>query len=163
VLILADGTAASLFATLLVQVFLSLVDEGKSHRKGHLNQPDLSCSCLCLHLHLIRGGEEVDPLDQLNFAVVVVPADQVVFVSVGLLLYAVVHTEHAAWVLHLTDHRLDQLPQVCRGELPLRQEASNLVMTDCLPQQSRQPGGRGSSERTDQVVNVQVQKYFVHV
>jgi hypothetical protein len=94
VLILADTAPASLFAALLVDVFLGFGNKGKigfgnkgkSGGKGHFN---LFVSRCCLHL--IQSGEEVDPFDQTIFAVVIMPADQVVFVGIGLFLYAVVY------------------------------------------------------------------------
>jgi hypothetical protein len=92
---------------------------------------------------------------------VIVPADQVVLVGVGLVDDAVIHDQNRVLILYLPHEGLDDLPQVLAGHGFSRQEAGDLIVAQARPQQARQPcGGRWAKGR-DQVVGVQVQKRLI--
>jgi hypothetical protein len=84
------------------------------------------------------------------------PTPNIVLVGVRLLCDRIVNDQHPRLRLHLADQRLDRLPQLgCRlllaGQIP-----GHLIVTDFPLQQLAQSGGRGSAERGQQVIGIQI-------
>ena len=110
---------------------------------------------------MVQGREEVDPLDRCAFRVVVVPGNDVVLIGVGLLRDGVVHDDAPIFLFDGSHMRLDEMPQVSRGKLLLRQEALDAVMADAPTQQRTQTCASGLAEGANQVVGVQIKQCFV--
>src|SRR5262249_35367872 len=135
---------------LLVHILLGLSNQGDPNRQRH-------------PLTGIQGRHEVDPLDQPIFRVVVVPAHDVVLVSVGLLFNAVVNDHHSLVALHPPHLRLDQLPQLGRAVLLACQHPRDLIVAHSAVEQGRQPSCCRRPKRTNQIVSIQVEQFFVHL
>lgn len=79
---------------------------------------------------MIQSREEVYPLDSCAFGVVVVPGNDVVLIGVRLFRDGVVHNNAPIRVFNGSHVRLDEMPQLRRGKLLLREEALNTIMAD---------------------------------
>jgi len=82
------------------------------------------------------------------------PAHNIVLVGVRLLLNRVVNDQHPVRGLHLTDQRLDREPQIGCRFLRTRQVPGHLIVADFPLQQLAQSGGRGGTERGQQVIGI---------
>src|SRR5215210_4667150 len=74
---------------------------------------------------------------------------------------AVINDDAPIRVLNRSHMRLDEVPQVGGGELPVREEPLYPVVADATTQQGSQPGACGLAEGANQIVRVQVQQLFV--
>jgi hypothetical protein len=63
---------------------------------------------------MIQAGHEIDPLHAPILAMVIVPANDVILVRVGLFSDAVIKDHHPILLLDLPHIRLDRLPQLGR-------------------------------------------------
>jgi len=148
VLVLADAGPPLGLARLGVGELLVLLDQGEGHGQRNI-------------AHTVERGQEVNPFDARARGVVVVPADEFTGVGVRLVGDAVVDDQGRVLVLHPPDERLDDLPEVGRGQGLCREEARDLVMADVRLQQPRQARGGRRAERGDQVVRIQIQEWLV--
>src|SRR5215210_230102 len=103
---------------LLIEDPFALLDELEGHRDRKVS-------------HLVKGAKEIDAFDGSTLAVIVMPADQLALISVGLLLNGIVHDQHAILgVLQAAHQRFDQLPQGGRAKLFAREESGDFVVAD---------------------------------
>src|SRR5574341_482101 len=105
---------------------------------------------------MIQGTDKVDPFDVASFGMVVMPADDVVLVRVGLFGNAVIDDQHAILSLHRPHMRLHDLPQDGGGQDWPRQDTLYLVVADTAFPQISQPRSRRWPLGTDQIVTVEV-------
>jgi hypothetical protein len=110
---------------------------------------------------VIEAGDKVDALDMAPVGMVVMPADDLILIRVGLFGNAVIDNHDAVFALHLADMRLDQKPSIGRGPLWPGQEALHPVVTDGSEKEGGQAGGRRLSEGARQIVAVQVKEFVV--
>ncbi len=151
VLVLAYGRTAFRFARLFVGVGLGLGNEREADGEGNF-------------LAVIQTSHEVESLDHLPAAVVVMPADDVILVRIRFRGNAIVQNQHAVRTLHLPHVRFDHPPQVGGGARFAAQTARHLVVADTARQQLGQADGRHLAERTNQVIAVEVEQlWFFHV
>jgi hypothetical protein len=61
---------------------------------------------------------------------IVMPADDVIFIGIRLFLNRIINNEYAIFSLYLTHVGFDEQPPFFRGLLLSRQHASDLIMTD---------------------------------
>jgi hypothetical protein len=111
----------------------ALFDELEGHR--HRSAP-----------HLVERAHEVDAFQAASFGVVVMPADELALVGVGLLLYGVVYDQNAIIAFDLAHKRLDQAPQRPGVHLLGGEEAGDPVMADFPLGHPREAGGGGMGE-----------------
>mgnify|MGYP005860765623 CR=1 FL=1 len=112
-------------------------------------------------IDVVQGRDEVDPLDGLTTGVVVMPTHALILIGVRLFLDAVVHNHDRIICLYLTHIRLDDFPQIRATSGGTCQKALNPVMTDRPIQQARQPGSSGQPERTDKIIAVNIEQFFI--
>ena len=149
VVVFGLGTDPSLFARFLVGGPFRLLDELERHREGDVS-------------YMIETGHEVDAFDVAAEGVVPVPADQLTLIGVEFFFDAVIDNEDRFLRLDRTHEGLDQLPQIGRSEIGCRKKASDLVVTNGTAEQGGQSGGCRQTERTDQVVGIEIEKLCVH-
>src|SRR5574341_1894074 len=112
---------------------------------------------------MIQGAHKVNPFDIASFGMVVMPADALVLVRVGLFGDTVVDDEHAIVSLYRSHMRLHDLPQVGGREHWPSQEPLHLIMAETAFEQFCQTCSRGWPEGTDQIITVDVQQFsLVH-
>ena len=126
--VLADRRAPLFLAVLWVNVVFRLGDQGKTDGERDA-------------LTVIQCGEKVDAFDSPVLGMIVVPADNIVFIREGLFGDAVVKNDGVLRTLDLAHMRLGDLPQVGGGSGLARQEACNFVVADFPVQQGSKPGG----------------------
>src|SRR5215210_2504781 len=101
--------------------------------------------------------------DDSGFAVVVVPADELALVGVGLLFDGVVYDQDArGFILDLAHQRLDQAPQLGGVQLLSGEEAGDFVVADYPVGHLREAGGGGVAEGAQEVVGVEFEEVCVH-
>src|SRR5574341_1620730 len=105
---------------------------------------------------MIQGAHKVNPFDISSFGMVIMPADDLVLVRVGLFSNTIIEDEHPIVLLHCSHVRLDHLPQVGGREHWPSQEPLHLIMADTAFEQFCQPRSRGWPKGTDQIVTVEV-------
>lgn len=79
---------------------------------------------------MVQAGHKVDALDIPLFGVVVVPADNVVFIGVRFFGNTVVYNHDAVFVFNFANVRFGNPPQISRGLLLVCKPALRLVMAD---------------------------------
>ena len=84
---------------------------------------------------MIQGGQKVDAFDGAAVDVVVVPADDVVFIGIGFLGNAVVDNQHPIGLLDGPDMRFDERPQIVGRVLLAGKETLDAVVTNLAFQQ----------------------------
>jgi hypothetical protein len=104
-----------------------------------------------------QRAQQVDALDRAVFGMVVMPADNVVFIGIRLLGNTIVQNQDAIGALDGTYMRLDDPPQVSRGTLLASEKSLDAVMAQLPIQDGSEPRCRGRSKRTDQVITIQVE------
>ena len=147
--VLGQRPAALLLAGLGINIGLGLGHQVKGNGQPHL-------------LGGREGGQKVDALNVSLLGVIPVPADEIIFVGVGLLLNAVIEDQHARRVFEPPDHGFDDAPQVGAGFTRRSQETSDLIVRDFTVDHLRKPGGGGGSKGTDQIIGVEVKHGVVH-
>jgi len=147
-LVFADRRTAFWFASLRIDV---------GFRFRHNTEPNWQR----IAVGMVQTCYEVEAFHVPVLAVVVMPADAVVLVGIGLLRAAVVNDDHPILLLDLPYIGLDHVPQFRRPKPRLTQQALNLVMADTASQQSCQSGSRRLSECTDQIITLAVQQFCV--
>ncbi len=142
------GRAALFLARFWVGIDLSFRHQMIAHWHRHI-------------LYMVQRADDIDPFDGLSAGVIVMPTDDGVLVGMRLFRNAIIHNQNAIRALNLADVWLDDLPKFRTCFHRTRQKALNPVMTDRAIQQSRQSRACGQSKRTDQVVRVNVQQFFI--
>jgi hypothetical protein len=94
-------------------------------------------------------------------AVVVMPTHDVVLVRIRFLRYAIIDNDDPIFALNLAHRGLHDLPQLSRPQTLFRQQPLNLVMAHAAAHQPCQTGACGLSERTDKVITIEVQQFFI--
>ena len=84
------------------------------------------------------------------------PTDNIVLVSVWLLLNRVVKDQHPGFGLHVPNKGLHGPPQIARGFLRARQVPGHLIVADFPFQQLAQSSSRGRPKRRQQVIGIQI-------
>src|SRR5687767_10022118 len=92
---------------------------------------------------------------------IVVPADDVVFIGIGLFSNTIVENEHTIVLLDGPHMWLDCPPQIARCAFCASQKALHSVMADLSVEQGRKPGRRRLPKRANQVVAVQVKQFVI--
>jgi hypothetical protein len=110
---------------------------------------------------MIETGDEIDTFDASVLAVVVVPADDVVLVGVGLFGDTIINDKHPIGLLDLAHIGFDDLPQIGSLHLVSGQQALDLVMADAATQQRRQTRPGGLSKSADEIITLNVEQFAV--
>ena len=92
---------------------------------------------------------------------VVVPADDVVLVGIGLFGNTIIEDNHSIILRDLPHVRLDDLLQLGRREAFFRQQPLNLVMANAASQQPGQTRSRCLSECANEIIAINVEQFFV--
>ena len=92
---------------------------------------------------------------------IIMPANNIVFVRIGLFRNAVIKNEDAIIALNRPDIRRDPLSEIDRCLRRPRQKPTDTIMADLPAEQRRQPGCRGLPKRTNQVITVEVKDFIV--
>jgi hypothetical protein len=79
---------------------------------------------------VVQAGDKVDALDIQLFGMIIVPADNIVFIGVWFFGNTVVHDHDAVFVFNFANVRLGDPPQISRCLLLACKPALCLVMTD---------------------------------
>src|SRR5205814_2280409 len=87
---------------------------------------------------MIQARDEIDAFHTPIVAVVVMPADYLVLVSVWLFGNTIIDDKHPVVLLNLPHIRLHNLPQVGSTKFSLRQQALDLIMAYLALQQPGQ-------------------------
>src|SRR5712692_1884084 len=110
---------------------------------------------------MIQARYKIDAFDAAVVAVVVMPAEYLVFVRVRLFSDPVIDDEHTLFPLDVPHIGLNDLPQIGSAKCFARQPALNLVMPYVASQQLCQARSGGRTACTDQVIAIDVQQFFV--
>jgi hypothetical protein len=112
-------------------------------------------------LYMVQRRDEVDALDRLPTGVVVVPTHNLVFVCMRFFRDAVVDDHNPLLRLNLSHIRFDHLPEVGSAFDRAGQKPLDAVMTDRTIQQPRHPCPGRQPKRTDEIVGVDVEQFFI--
>ncbi len=146
--IFCHSCPAFLLARFGIEIDFSLGHQMVVHGQRHL-------------LNMVQGGNEVDAFDGLSAGVVVMPTNDLVFIRVRLFRDAVVNNDDSVACLYLTYIRLHNFPEVRPSFGWTCQKALDAIMTDCPVQQPRQSSTSGQSKRTDEIIGVYIEQFFI--
>ena len=146
--ILRDWRPSFFFACLFVDVVFGFLDQMIVNRQRDL-------------IGMIQGCDEVNAFDRASLTMIPMPTDDVVFIGIGFFREAIIHDQYTSITFHLPDIWFDHLPEVTPTFDRTCQEALNTIMTDRALQQARQSRTCGQSKRTDQVVCINIEQFFI--
>src|SRR5215210_8171736 len=138
-LILGFGTPPSPLLLLLVKDPLALLDQLEGHRNAGAWREGVSLGAL----GVVERADEVDTLDASPLGMLIVPADKLTLVGVGLLLDSVVDDQYAILAFDLTRQWLEQAPQGTGVHLLRSEEAGDLLVTHLSGAHPREAGSGG--------------------
>nr|WP_049762807.1 hypothetical protein [Chloroflexus aggregans] len=112
-------------------------------------------------LAVIEPSDNIDARAGAVLRVIGMPAVHRILIRGRLLGNAVVHHHNTVCGLHLTRMWLDHPPHVGGWLFFLRQEALDVIMTDCSVQQRSQASRRRLPEGADQIITVPIKEVAV--
>ncbi len=110
---------------------------------------------------MIQARQKINALDLSVLGMVVVPADNLILISMRFLRNTIIHNQNPVIGFYLAHISFDQSPQVSRCLALTSQKALNAVMADLTIEQIRQTRSRRQTEGTNEIIRVKIKHFII--